>query len=90
MEQPLTKQDILESWKQDSFMSTVISVMKCENCGITDICQHQGRCIQCMANYANMSNEIHEKHKGKCQMCDKKISQPREIQICRKCLKNSF
>lgn len=83
-----TKQEILEIWKKDSFMKTVIKVMNCKLCNKKEICQYQGFCIECMTSYSNTVEKIEQELKNSCSMCGSKT---RKLILnsgtCNSCLK---
>ena len=82
-----TKQEILKSWKKDSFMKTIIKVMNCVKCGKKEICQHQGFCIECMTSYSNTVEKIEQELKNSCSMCGSKTRKLVEDSgTCNSCL----
>lgn len=61
-------------------------VKECNTCRKVDVVQHQGTCVECMAEYAYSDKLINEELKGTCQMCGKNLSK-NEQNPCKHCCK---
>lgn len=105
MQRELTRESILADWnKPDGVMKTVAhyieAIKECTMCGKFDYVQHQDICIECMVSYAKANRKFDEEHKGRCSMCDRKLSDKEQESTpglpylkgntCNRCLKASF
>ena len=104
MPQKPTRVEMIEGWvklnelmaKPDKYGSKTypdglikFDVKECEQCHKVDIVQHQGYCVECMADHAYFDDLIDVALSGECGMCGK-VLKTNEQNPCKRCCREAL